>query len=210
MSSGASAAGAGLSTVATPASRAMASARAAAGKGCSNWVTNTAAARMASAAASTSASEIPVAAPVQTTMAFSPEAASTSTAAAPVAAASERATSGRTPASAQAASPISAKESRPIRDMNCTSAPSRAAATAWFDPLPPGLSATLSPMTVSPIRGRRGVRKAASTTKMPRIAMRAVMEKTSNERPPVEPRAVRRRDTFPACGKDRASPAALR
>ena len=193
MSPGASAAGAGLSTVATPASRAMVSARAAAGSGCSNWVMNTAAERIARAAASTSASEISAAAPVQTTMAFSPEAASTSTAAAPVAAVSERATRGSTPASAQAASPISAKESRPIREMNCTAAPSRAAATAWFEPLPPGLSATLSPMTVSPMRGRRGVRKVASTTKMPRIAMRAAMGTCSGPGRQRKPRGVRRR-----------------
>ena len=37
--------------------------------------------------------------------------------------------------------------------MKLTSAPSRAAATAWFDPLPPGPSLKLRPRIVSPIRG---------------------------------------------------------
>jgi len=44
-----------------------------------------------------------------------------------------------------------------------------AAATAWFDPFPPGPSRNSDPRMVSPQAGRRGVRNARSATKLPMI-----------------------------------------
>src|ERR1700710_750685 len=59
------------------------------------------------------------------------------------------------------------KSSSPSLAMNCTFAPSRATAIAWFEPLPPGPMRKPLPMTVSVHSGRRGVRKVRSAAKMP-------------------------------------------
>ena len=48
------------------------------------------------------------------------------------------------------------KSSSPTAPTKRTSAPSRAAATAWFAPFPPGTWSSLAPVSVSPGLGRRG------------------------------------------------------
>ena len=53
---------------------------------------------------------------------------------------------------------MSAKASSPRRVTKLTSAPSRAAATAWLEPLPPGPSRNALPRIVSPMRGGRSAR----------------------------------------------------
>ena len=63
------------------------------------------------------------------------------------------------PSAAQVLSAISPKESRPSLAMKLTSPPARAAATDWFEPLPPGPMAKPWPSRVSPITGRRLARK---------------------------------------------------
>ena len=67
-------------------------------------------------------------------------------------------TTGFTPASAHVFIAMSANGSCPRRVMNDTGAPSRAAATAWLEPLPPGPKAKLVPKMVSPRRGGRAAR----------------------------------------------------
>src|SRR5690348_3194906 len=62
------------------------------------------------------------------------------------------------------------KSSLPRREMKVTAAPARAAATDWFEPLPPGPSLKPDPVMVSPMPGMRPARKARSATKMPRMA----------------------------------------
>lgn len=57
----------------------------------------------------------------------------------------------------------------PILQMKLTRAPARAAATAWFEPLPPGPIEKLLPAIVSPIFGKRLATYAASATNTPRI-----------------------------------------
>src|SRR5687768_10183265 len=54
--------------------------------------------------------------------------------------------------------------------MNVTSAPTRAAATDWFDPFPPGPSLKSEPIKVSPVEGWRSALNATSATNTPRIA----------------------------------------
>ena len=76
----------------------------------------------------------------------------------------------RIPSVSQVLIASSPKASLPIREMKVTPAPARAAATAWFDPLPPGPIANPEPAIVSPIAGRLPARKARSTTKTPRTA----------------------------------------
>ena len=56
----------------------------------------------------------------------------------------------RTPFASRLASSIGPNASSPTLPIMRTSAPSRAAATAWFAPLPPGRVAKLLPITVSP------------------------------------------------------------
>src|SRR5262245_54290595 len=74
------------------------------------------------------------------------------------------------PSSFQVLSAMSPKASRPILEMKVTLAPARAAATDWFEPLPPGPIAKPEPVMVSPILGSRPARNARSATKMPRMA----------------------------------------
>src|SRR4029079_5945537 len=66
------------------------------------------------------------------------------------------------PASRSPASASSAWESDPTQPTNRTSAPSRAAATAWLAPLPPGKRSNVAPLTVSPGRGSRSTRATRS------------------------------------------------
>ena len=70
----------------------------------------------------------------------------------------------------QVASAIAPNSSLPILEMKVTSAPTRAAATDWFEPLPPGPSLKPEPMMVSPISGCGPARNARSATKTPRMA----------------------------------------
>src|SRR5687767_3074779 len=65
---------------------------------------------------------------------------------------------------------MSPKASRPILEMKVTLAPTRAAATDWFDPLPPGPILKPEPTMVSPSFGCRPARNARSATKTPRMA----------------------------------------
>src|SRR5256714_3873591 len=67
----------------------------------------------------------------------------------------------------------SPKASRPSLQTKLTFAPRRAAATAWFDPLPPGPRRNSEPRTVSPHDGRCGVRNERSATKLPITVTRA-------------------------------------
>ena len=55
--------------------------------------------------------------------------------------------------------------------VNTTSAPSRAAATAWFAPLPPGKRSNVAPETVSPGRGSRSQRATRSRLTDPTTAI---------------------------------------
>src|SRR5262245_60844767 len=85
-----------------------------------------------------------------------------------VAVASESSTSAsRSPASASSAS-----SSAPTAPSSVTSAPSRAQATAWFAPLPPGMREKVAPVTVSPGRGRRSQRATRSRLIDPTTTMR--------------------------------------
>ena len=54
-----------------------------------------------------------------------------------------------------------------------TSAPSRAHATAWFAPLPPGTRANVAPPTVSPGSGSRSTRATRSRFTEPTTVIRA-------------------------------------
>src|SRR5262245_7252012 len=74
------------------------------------------------------------------------------------------------PSSCQVLSAMSPNASRPSLVMKVTLAPTRAAATDWFEPLPPGPILKPEPMMVSPILGSRPARNARSATKIPRMA----------------------------------------
>jgi hypothetical protein len=74
------------------------------------------------------------------------------------------------PSFRQVASADAPNSSLPSREMIVTAAPTRAAATAWFEPLPPGPILKPEPAIVSPIPGMRPARNARSATKMPRMA----------------------------------------
>ncbi len=99
-------------------------------------------------------------APGATTIVVSPSA-STVMSATPVGASfgSQRS---RTPASRSPASASPANTSFPTAPTMRTSAPSRAAATAWFAPFPPGPRENDAPVTVSPARGSRSLRTTRS------------------------------------------------
>src|SRR5262249_47135324 len=90
--------------------------------------------------------------------------------AAPVASVGERTTCPAMPSRCQVASAISPKASPPILLTNVTLAPTRAAATDWFEPLPPGPMRKPEPKIVSPIAGSRSARNARSATNTPRMA----------------------------------------
>src|ERR1700677_2897372 len=64
------------------------------------------------------------------------------------------------------------KASSPTRPIIVTSAPNRAAATAWLAPLPPGTSRTSRAEIVSPGRGSRAQRSTRSALIEPTTAIR--------------------------------------
>src|ERR1700733_1342978 len=66
----------------------------------------------------------------------------------------------------------STRSSLPIRPTNRTVAPSRAAATAWLAPLPPGKRSNTASVTVSPGRGNRSQRATWSTFAEPTTVIR--------------------------------------
>src|SRR5207248_2935847 len=66
------------------------------------------------------------------------------------------------PAARRPASASSASGSLPTAPTSRTRAPSRAAATAWFAPLPPGKRSKALPARVSPGRGSRATRATRS------------------------------------------------
>src|SRR5581483_2278552 len=72
---------------------------------------------------------------------------------------------------------------------SATSAPSRAAATAWFAPLPPGTREKLAPVTVSPGRGSRSARTTRSRLIDPTTVRRGAA--TARAYPDVYPRVRR-------------------
>ncbi len=113
---------------------------------------------MSSRCASTSSAESAAPAPGQMMIALSPDPSSTKIEAAPVGFSGSWMTCGVTPAPDQVSSAICAKGSRPSRVIMCASAPARAAATAWFEPLPPGPRLKALPRIVSPIRAWRSAR----------------------------------------------------
>ncbi len=93
-------------------------------------------------------------APGETTMLLSPDG-STVIRATPVGASPTRTPTVSTPASRCESSSSRPWSSSPTRASSAVRAPSRAAATAWFAPLPPGWTARSEPSTVSPAPGRR-------------------------------------------------------
>src|SRR5262249_22159684 len=70
-------------------------------------------------------------------------------------------------------SDCSAKSSRPTRPTKRTCAPSRAAATAWLAPFPPGTRSNVASVSVSPGRGSRSQRATWSTFADPTTVIRA-------------------------------------
>ncbi len=81
--------------------------------------------------------------------------------------------SSSTPAARSPASASSANASRPTAATRRTSAPSRAQASAWFAPLPPGKRASVAPPTVSPGLGSVSQRTTRSRLTEPTTVMRA-------------------------------------
>src|ERR1700730_3371604 len=67
---------------------------------------------------------------------------------------------------------MSPKGSAPTLPMKLAVAPKRAAAIAWFEPLPPGPSVAPSPASVSCQCGSRGTRLVRSAANRPRTVMR--------------------------------------
>ena len=140
-------AGAGLMIAVARPARAAASVPSTAAGGASPWVSQTAASTMGGGA-------IRALAPGMATITFS-LVSSTRIRATPVGSPVRATSETPTPASASAASTWSPWASRPQAPKKRTGAPARAAATAWFAPLPPGAYARRLPSTVSPGRGRR-------------------------------------------------------
>src|SRR5581483_755557 len=93
-------------------------------------------------------------APGATTIAFCPSL-STATSATPVVSWTRFSLSRFTPELSSSARASDANSSSPTHAMRSTSAPRRAAATAWFAPLPPGTRLKVAPDTDSPARGKR-------------------------------------------------------
>ncbi len=111
---------------------------------------------------------------------FSP-ASSTTIKATPVCdAPSRRTKSGRMPSFARLAAAWSPKASCPSLTTIVTSASNRAAATAWFAPLPPGPVMNGPPRMVSPLTGILGVRISRSMLKLPTTVTFALVVITVN------------------------------
>ena len=71
------------------------------------------------------------------------------------------------PSARRAASNWRPKSSSPTQPTIHTSAPSRAAATAWLAPLPPGVNCAAEPSTVAPGPGSRGTVTEMSMFRLP-------------------------------------------
>jgi hypothetical protein len=97
-------------------------------------------------------------------IAFLPSVSSTKMWAAPVETPSTVVTRAVMPSAAHVERAIAPKASLPRRVQKTTCAPARAAATAWFEPLPPGPIAKAEPAMVSPIKGMRSARNVRSVT----------------------------------------------
>src|SRR4249919_1798216 len=106
-------------------------------------------------------------APGATAIWFSPPA-STRISATPVGASTRAAASVRRSSCGNASS---AKTSVPTEQTRVTSAPRRAAATAWLAPLPPLTRAKVASVTVSPGRGSRSTRATRSRLTLPTTVM---------------------------------------
>ena len=155
-------AGAGLNTVATPCAWALPKAATATAIGTSFEATTTRAPTMAECAASTCATSSPALAPALTAMLLSPLS-YTSICATPLASPAARTTCAVSmPSSRQSAVAICPKASSPIRATSDTAAPMRAAATAAFEPLPPGETVKPCAATVSPTVSGRAMREVKS------------------------------------------------
>ncbi len=118
-------------------------------------------------AASTSFGRNVKQAPGTTIIAFSPRTSSIMITADPVAISQFSTSDASIPSADHVSRASLPNASSPSRESICTSAPARAAATAWFDPLPPGPSANPLPISVSPQPGSRAARNATSATKLP-------------------------------------------
>src|SRR5581483_6584057 len=187
-------AGDGLSTVVTPAARAICRARSTAARGTSSWHRSTRAPAISSAAASMSTADSEWLASGATTIELAP-AASTVIRATPVAVPGVVATARTsTPSPASAATRVRPASSSPTRATSAVGAPSRAAAAAWLAPLPPGTESSVWPSTVSPGPGRRSTRTTASMLTLPTTT--TVMPRTP----------ARRRSTCPPRGGRRRGP----
>src|SRR5699024_11201847 len=123
-------------------------------RGISPWHTTMLAAEMTSPAVRTRSASIAAFAPAMTTIEFSPSSA-TVTIASPVGPSTSARGERSTPASRSADSATSACASVPTAPTIATRAPRRAAATAWFAPLPPGSICPPVPCRVSPGAGWR-------------------------------------------------------
>ena len=106
-------------------------------------------------------------APGATTMRFSPDW-STAIMARPVGTpGTTRVRAALTPSARRAASSRRPKSSSPTQPAIRTPAPSRAAATAWLAPLPPGVKRAAEPSTVTPGAGSRGTVTEMSMFRLP-------------------------------------------
>ena len=79
-----------------------------------------------------------------------------------------------TPPSRSSASASPAKGSSPTAPISRTSAPSLAAASAWFAPFPPGTRSNVASVRVSPGRGSRSQRATRSRLIEPTTAIRGL------------------------------------
>ena len=139
-----------------------------------------AAASVASLTALTSAGPASRFAPGATVMMFSPPL-STVIMASPVGTPrTVRTAASLTPSATRAARSALPKSSSPTQPAISTSPPSRAAATAWLAPLPPGAKAAAPPSTVAPGAGSRGTVTEMSMFRLPSTVSRAL--ETTGER----------------------------
>src|SRR5688500_16533432 len=149
-------AGAGLKSVVAPAALATrrASVAVAVGISCPTRTTSARSRPSRSSESRTCSGSSALLAPPATAMQFSP-AASTRISATPVAwSGSVRSSVTSTPSTSKAARAAVPKSSVPTAPTKTVAAPRRAAATAWFPPLPPWCWANRAPVTVSPGAGR--------------------------------------------------------
>src|SRR5699024_2196721 len=144
-------------------------------RGISPWHTTMRAAAIASPAARTRCVSIDAFAPAMTTIEFSPSCAPV-TIARPVGPSTSARCESSTPASRSADSATSAWASVPTAPTNATWPPRRAAATAWFAPLPPGSIRPPLPCSVSPGRGWRRTWARRSTFTEPTTTIELSVE----------------------------------